>query len=270
MPELPEVETTRRGIAPLITGKRLKGAVVRDSRLRQPVTSGLADILKGEKIKAVSRRGKYLLLELEHGTLMIHLGMSGSLRILPAKTPPALHDHVDLLFDGECLRLRDPRRFGLVLWFDTPAREHPLLSRLGPEPFVAEFNGDYLYNLSRGRRVAVKQFIMNSRVVVGVGNIYASEALFDAGIRPTRPAGRISRSRYVALAASIRRILERAIEQGGTTLRDFRREDGNPGYFSQELKVYGKEGEPCPECGAPIRNLVIGQRSSYYCANCQR
>jgi formamidopyrimidine-DNA glycosylase len=270
MPELPEVETTRRGIAPLITMKVVTGAVVREPRMRQPVTAQLAEILSGQCLHKVGRRGKYLLLQMDRGHLLVHLGMSGSLRIVDSATPPQRHDHVDILFGNITLRLRDPRRFGMVLWLQTPPRQHPLLAALGPEPLQGEFDGDHLYQASRGRSVAVKQFIMNARIVVGVGNIYASEALYDAGIHPARAAGRISRKRYARLAGAIRCVLRQAISAGGTTLQDFRREDGRPGYFAQQLNVYGREGEQCSSCGTVVRKQVIGQRSSYYCPSCQR
>ena len=269
MPELPEVETTRRGIAPYLEGRRLGGAVVRQRQLRYPVTPGLSARLDGRTVCTVSRRGKYLLLDTETGTLMIHLGMSGSLRVLPAATPPGPHDHVDILFDGQCLRLRDPRRFGLVLWTSGAPGDHPLLRDLGPEPLGDSFTAGYLHRIGRQRRVAVKTLIMDSRVVVGVGNIYANEALFTAGIHPERRADRISRARYEVLVAAIRQVLDRAIRHGGTTLRDFVQEDGRPGYFRHELRVYGRDGRPCPVCGAPLRRKVVAQRSTYYCSGCQ-
>ena len=270
MPELPEVETTRRGIAPLLEGMTVAGVVVRQRRLRHPVPARLDASLRGRSIETVTRRGKYLLLHFHHGTLLIHLGMSGSLRVLPADTPPQKHDHFDLVLDkGRCLRLRDPRRFGLVLWTrDDPAR-HPLLSKLGPEPLSREFDTDHLAAQAKGRRVAIKNLVMNSQVVVGVGNIYASEALFLAAIHPARAAGKISRARLEKLVAAIRQVLRAAIRAGGTSLRDFTDSEGRPGYFRQKLKVYGRAGEPCPRCGAPIRQKLIGQRSSFYCGSCQ-
>jgi formamidopyrimidine-DNA glycosylase len=270
MPELPEVETTRRGIAPHLEGQRLTGAVVRQPRLRYPVTEQLGAAVRGKTLVRTGRRGKYLLLETDSGTLLVHLGMSGSLRVLPANTPPGPHDHVDLLFGDSCLRLRDPRRFGLVLWTTDPPLQHPLLAKLGPEPLSPDFSAGYLHQAGRHRRTAVKQLIMDSHVVVGVGNIYASEALFRAHILPARQAGRISLTRYALLVDAIRDVLARAIEHGGTTLRDFVREDGNPGYFRNELMVYGRTSEPCPHCGAPVRQRVLGQRSTYYCGRCQR
>ncbi|MCU7915450.1 MAG: bifunctional DNA-formamidopyrimidine glycosylase/DNA-(apurinic or apyrimidinic site) lyase [Candidatus Thiodiazotropha sp. (ex Gloverina cf. vestifex)] len=271
MPELPEVETTRRGIAPHLTGARINGVIIREPRLRWPIPDELPKLLKGRKILSVSRRGKYLLIGFHHGTLLIHLGMSGSLRILNADTSPQKHDHFDLRLSGDqCLRLRDPRRFGAVVWTGEKPEQHPLLASLGPEPLSESFSGAYLHGLGKSRRTAIKSLIMDSRVVVGVGNIYASEALFRAGIHPMRASYRISATRYEMLASAIQSVLSAAIEQGGTTLRDFQREDGNPGYFAQSLRVYGRSGEHCPQCGDTIRSKVIGQRSSFYCPQCQR
>jgi len=270
MPELPEVETTLRGIQPHLLHQRIKRIIVRDPRLRWPVS---ADVSKaeGQTLVSLDRRGKYLLLNLEQGGLIIHLGMSGSLRILQQPSDPEKHDHVDLeLENGVCLRFNDPRRFGAFLWVDGEMASHELLRDLGPEPLSAEFTADYLYHHSRGRRVAIKNYIMNGHIVVGVGNIYASEALFMAGIHPQRAAGRVSRQRYKGLVAAIRDVLERAIKQGGTTLRDFVNANGAPGYFAQELLVYDRADSECFQCGAPIRQKVIGQRSSYYCPVCQR
>jgi len=270
MPELPEVETTLRGIQPHLLHQRIKRIIVRDPRLRWPVP---ADVSKaeGQTLVSLDRRGKYLLLNLEQGGLIIHLGMSGSLRILQQPSDPEKHDHVDLeLENGVCLRFNDPRRFGAFLWVDGEMASHELLRDLGPEPLSAEFTADYLYHRSRGRRVAIKNYIMNGHIVVGVGNIYASEALFMAGIHPQRAAGRVSRQRYKGLVAAIRDVLERAIKQGGTTLRDFVNANGAPGYFAQELLVYDRADSECFQCGAPIRQKVIGQRSSYYCPVCQR
>jgi len=270
MPELPEVETTRRGISPHIEGQNVLEVIVRQGRLRWPVTRGLNQKLSGQVIRRTERRGKYLLIETGNGSLIIHLGMSGSLRIVEAGAAPRKHDHVDLVLgNGKCLRFHDPRRFGAILWSRTPLR-HELIRGLGPEPLGEDFNGDYLFRLSRGRKLAVKNFIMDSHVVVGVGNIYASESLFMAGIRPGVAAGRISRARYEALATAIMTVLDRAIREGGTTLRDFVREDGQPGYFAQSLNVYGRDGQPCRTCGAVIRKKTIGQRSSYYCPDCQQ
>ncbi len=271
MPELPEVETTRRGIAPHLAGRRFTGARVRNRRLRRPVPRDLSRLLAGQPVTGVRRRGKYLVIDTPAGSLIIHLGMSGSLRVVPAGTPPGPHDHVDLLLDdGRCLRLRDPRRFGLVLFTRRDPLTHPLLKDLGPEPLAPGFGGDDLWRRARGRRTAIKNFIMDGRVVAGVGNIYANEALFRAGIHPARPAGRISRARMARLAAAIRAVLEEAIAAGGTTMRDFTDSQGKPGYFALSLAVYGREGEPCPRCGHPIRHVVIGQRSTCYCPRCQR
>lgn len=270
MPELPEVETTRRGIEPHVLGRRVERLLVRDGRLRWPVPPELPATLAGQTIDAVERRGKYLLMRTAAGTVIVHLGMSGSLRVLPAEIPPARHDHVDwVLDDGRCLRLRDPRRFGCVLWTEDDPMRHPLLADLGPEPHGEGFSGGYLFELSRGRTVGVKGFIMNSHVVVGVGNIYANESLFRAGIHPARAAGRIGRERYDELAGAIRDILAAAILQGGTTLRDFTDSEGKPGYFRHELQVYGRAGEPCTVCGAPLRLSRQDQRATVYCPNCQ-
>ena len=342
MPELPEVETTLRGIAPYLTCRRIERLIVRERRLRYPIAEGTEAALAGQSVHGVRRRGKYLLLQLERGGVLVHLGMSGSLRVLPAATPPGPHDHLDLCLSSasegcserstqeappppgeglgrggskqapdllldraaaplapdagerplstalkgerddarpaqiptetpvQCLRLRDPRRFGLFLWTPEPLEEHPLIRRLGPEPLGPDFDGDRLYAHSRGRRTAVKAFIMESGEVVGVGNIYANESLYRAGIHPARACGRIGLARYRRLAAAIREVLAQAIEQGGTSLRDFVREDGSPGYFAVALKVYGRAGEPCPACGEPVRQRRIGQRSSYFCPRCQR
>lgn len=270
MPELPEVETTRRGVAPLLCGRRVRAVVVHESRLRQAVPATLPGVLTGQRLLDVQRRAKYLLFRFEGGTLLVHLGMSGSLRVVDAAQPRLPHDHVEIDFGPRrMLRLRDPRRFGLMLWtVDDPAG-HPLLATLGPEPFDEGFSGDYLHDLGCGRRGAVKNFIMDAHVVVGVGNIYAAEALFRAGIHPARAAGRISRMRYALLVAQVRGVLAEAIEAGGTTLRDFVRNDGEPGYFRHNLRVYGRRGEPCTICGQAVRLRVIGQRSSFYCAACQ-
>ncbi|AJE17077.1 bifunctional DNA-formamidopyrimidine glycosylase/DNA-(apurinic or apyrimidinic site) lyase [Stutzerimonas balearica] len=270
MPELPEVETTRRGIAPHLLGQTIERVVVRDRRLRWPIPEDLDARLSGQRIEAVERRAKYLLIRVQSGTLIAHLGMSGSLRLVPAELPAAKHEHVDILLgSGQALRYTDPRRFGALLWSELPL-EHPLLASLGPEPLDEGFDGRRLYELSRGRSMAVKPFIMDNAVVVGVGNIYASEALFAAGIDPRRPAGGISRARYERLAAEIRRILAMAIERGGTTLRDFVGGDGKPGYFQQELFVYGRGGAFCKQCGSTLREVRLGQRASVYCGRCQR
>jgi formamidopyrimidine-DNA glycosylase len=271
MPELPEVETTRRGIAPHITGQKVSDVIVRHHQLRWPIPRGLKKRLLGHKINSVARRAKYLLLGFDHGTLILHLGMSGSLRIIKANIPAEKHDHLDIaLNNGKTLRLTDPRRFGAVLWTKENPEEHELLAHLGPEPLSDAFTSELLYQRSRKRNSSIKQFIMDGKVVVGVGNIYASEALFLAGISPKRIASKVSRARYDKLTATIKQVLTAAIEQGGTTLRDFVGGDGKPGYFAQQLNVYGRGGEACHVCGTAIKQIVQGQRSSYYCSACQR
>lgn len=271
MPELPEVETTRRGIKPHILKQTVQQVIIRERRLRWPVDPDLERHLLGQRIVDVSRRGKYLVLATPGGSLIIHLGMSGSLRIVPWDTPAAKHDHVDILFSNhQCLRLRDPRRFGSLFWIADEPLQHPLLKDLGPEPLGTEFNGEYLYAVSRKRKIAIKLLIMNSHIVTGVGNIYANEALFLAGIRPGTAAGRLSKSRCHALADAIKAVLNSAIQQGGTTLRDFTASDGNPGYFQLQLNTYGRAGEPCPRCSTPIKCVQQGQRATYYCPQCQR
>ncbi|MDN5781656.1 MAG: Fpg/Nei family DNA glycosylase [Luteimonas sp.] len=296
MPELPEVETTRRGLAPHVEGRRVAAIVLRRPDLRWPIPPDIAERLPGQRITAVRRRAKYLLFDTDAGSALLHLGMSGSLRVLPADTPVRTHDHVDIALDAEgrgpcrVLRFNDPRRFGCLLW--QPRGEiHPLLRGLGPEPLpdtgidaaafdgpvygeaalnVTSFTGDYLFARSRGRRAPVKAFLMDQRVVVGVGNIYAAEALFAAGISPLRAAGRVSRERYQLLAGEVQRILAHAIARGGTTLRDFIAPDGAPGYFEQELSAYGRGGAPCPNCGRPLKQATIGQRATVWCGHCQR
>ncbi len=271
MPELPEVETSRRGIEPHIAGRIVRRVIVRQPRLRWPVPDNLPPLLQRKKLLAVDRRGKYILLHFHHGTVIMHLGMSGSLRIATNTTPLRTHDHIDFEFSaGTILRLHDPRRFGCVLWTSEPIEQHKLLVKLGPEPLADDFDGDYLFQQSRRRQCSIKAFIMNSHIVVGVGNIYACESLFVAGIHPARKAGAVSRQRYRQLAETIRQILHAAIEQGGTTLRDFTREDGQPGYFAQKLYVYGKAGDPCQRCGKAIRQINQQQRSTFYCTHCQR
>jgi len=269
MPELPEVETSRRGIEPWIVDTSIRAVRIHDRRLRWPVAGDIEDKLRGQTIRSVGRRAKYLLINTDAGTAMLHLGMTGSVFIVDKGAPAAVHDHIDIELDsGRMLRFRDPRRFGSFHWtVDPPA--HPLLAKLGPEPLGDSFDGRYLWQTSRGRKVSIKQFIMNAHVVVGVGNIYASESLFLAGINPKRAAGRISRERYDGLADAIRDILQRAIKAGGTTLRDFYGGDGEPGYFKQQLEVYDREGEHCRTCNALVRAFVQGQRSTYYCASCQ-
>ena len=269
MPELPEVETTLRGVAPALLGQRIERIEVREPRLRWPVP-GVVQDAAGQRVHKAWRRAKYLLFELDRGGLMWHLGMSGSMRILDRPGEPGPHDHVDLVVEsGRVLRFNDPRRFGSLLWWTPPADAHPLLAGLGPEPLDEPALGDHLWRRSRGRRVAVKHFIMDAANVVGVGNIYASEALYRAGIHPLRAAGRIARGRYAALGDAIREVLNDALTEGGTTLRDFSGSDGRPGYFVHNLRVYGRAGEPCPRCARPVRERVIGQRNSYYCVSCQ-
>jgi formamidopyrimidine-DNA glycosylase len=269
MPELPEVETTCRGIAPHITGKRVTRVIVRNPNLRWPVSARLGKELAGQTINSVSRRAKYLLLHTDAGTAILHLGMSGSLRLIKATAPVGKHDHVDIVFNKRALRLTDPRRFGSLHWTRRPPEQHRLISALGHEPLSDDFTGDYLYQRARGRKVAIKQFIMNSRIVVGIGNIYASEALYMAGIHPQRVAGKVSRKKYQLLAEVIREVLNDAIAQGGTSLRDFVNGHGQPGYFKLHLNVYGKAGEPCISCRIPIREIRQGQRSTFYCPKCQ-
>jgi formamidopyrimidine-DNA glycosylase len=289
MPELPEVETTRRGLAPHLLGRRIAGVVLRRPDLRWPIPPEVAARLPGQDIAGIRRRAKYLLLDTAAGSALLHLGMSGSLRVLAPDTPPGPHDHVDLVLEEggrrttrRVLRFNDPRRFGCLLW-QPPGTTHELLRGLGPEPLAdaalapdaqAEpgpvFSGDYLFARSRGRRAPVKAFLMDQSIVVGVGNIYAAEALFAAGISPLRPAGQVSRARYARLAAEVTRILSHAIARGGTTLRDFISPDGAPGYFEQELSAYGRGGAPCPRCGRALKQASIGQRATVWCGHCQR
>lgn len=269
MPELPEVETTRRGIAPHIEGRLISAAVIRQRQLRWPVPD-LDTLLVGQTVRRVDRRAKYLLLRCDRGCLIVHLGMSGSLRVLPAMTTPRLHDHVDLRFDDRVLRLHDPRRFGAILWTDGDPSTHPRLRALGPEPLSDDFDDAYLAAQARGRRVAIKSLLMDGKVVVGVGNIYATEALYHAGIHPARASGRISTARLARLVTEVKRVLGNAIERGGTTLRDFVNESGEPGYFAQELFAYGRAGQACRQCGTVLAQRSIGQRASVYCPRCQR
>ena len=273
MPELPEVETTRRGIQPYMQGKAVAGVVVRQPKLRWPVPPDLARQLVGSRIVHIRRRAKYLLFEFAHGVMLLHLGMSGSLRVYPdgSAPPPEKHDHLDIVTDDQTvLRLRDPRRFGAVLWFAGPAEQHPLLQHLGPEPLQDEFTAGYLKTAFSRRKSAVKTALMDNKIVVGVGNIYANEALFAAGILPTRRADRVSAEECCRLVAEIRSVLQRALKAGGSSLRDFLHSDGQSGYFQQQYQVYGREGEPCRQCGTPIARQTIGQRSSFYCPQCQR
>jgi formamidopyrimidine-DNA glycosylase len=270
MPELPEVETIRQSIAPSLQGQIIQTVMVREPRLRWSVPSTLATCLEGQTIHDIQRRGKYLLFQCDQGHLLVHLGMSGNLWLLPAQTPVNKHDHLDIVFANQlCLRYHDPRRFGCVLWTSEPILQHPLLINLGPEPLEPDFSGNYLYHVAQQRKVPVKTYIMNSRVVVGVGNIYANESLFVAGIHPTKPSGQISLERYQSLAKSIQQVLSIAIESGGTTLRDFRDSTGKPGYFKPLLQIYGRTGQPCNQCGKPIQQQKLAQRATYYCSICQ-
>jgi formamidopyrimidine-DNA glycosylase len=276
MPELPEVETTRRGLAPLVEHHRILRAVVRHRGLRQPVPRGLEQRLAGARVRTLSRRGKYLLFDCETaarepGTLLVHLGMSGRLWLVDAQTAPEKHDHFDLVVDsGSVIRLRDPRRFGLVLWLKGDPLAHPLLSTIGPEPLTANFDGAVLYRETRSRSAAIKLVIMDGHVVAGVGNIYANEALFRAGIDPRTPAQRVSRRRCDALAQEIRAVLGEAIEAGGSSLRDYVGSDGMAGHFQNRFFVYGRSGESCMRCGTAIRELRQGQRATCYCPQCQK
>jgi len=270
MPELPEVETTCRGIAQYITQQTITQVIVRQPRLRWPVAETLPEILIGQTVLSVQRRAKYLLMTTQNGTLLVHLGMSGSLRVVTDNQLASKHDHIDIVFADSVLRFNDPRRFGAVLWTSEPIEEHTLLRNLGPEPLLDNFDGTYLYTLSRNRKVPVKLFIMDSHNVVGVGNIYANEALFMAGIDPKRHAGRIALARYERLAECIRTVLTDAITQGGTTLRDFVNSDGKPGYFQQQLRVYGRSGLPCRNCEASLSQVRLANRSTVFCRFCQR
>jgi len=271
VPELPEVETTRRGIEPHVIGRRIRRLLVHDGRLRWPVDAAIATTIAGHAIKRAGRRAKYLLLETDAGTLILHLGMSGSLRVLPASTPRIAHDHLDIELDsGQTLRFNDPRRFGSLLFTAGDPRLHPLLRQLAPEPLEDGFDADYLWKITRRRAVAIKQLIMNSRLVVGVGNIYASEALFRARIRPRRQARSLTRVECARLVRAIKATLSMALKVGGTTLRDYVGADGNPGYFRQKLYVYERAGKPCRVCRKPVRQFTQGQRSTYWCANCQK
>jgi formamidopyrimidine-DNA glycosylase len=271
LPELPEVETTRRGIEPYAVGRKIVRLAVHEPRLRWPVAKGMARQVAGQRIRATGRRGKYLLFDLDSGTLLLHLGMSGSLRVLPSTTARKLHDHVDLVLDsGQSLRLNDPRRFGSLHYTSDPVHEHPLLIRLAPEPFDRRFNADYLWSVTRRRRVAIKQLLMNSHLVVGVGNIYANEALFRARIRPQRKAHSLSRVEAARLVRAVRAVLRAAIRSGGTSLRDYVGPDGAAGYFRQKLFVYERTAQACRTCRSKVRHLNQGQRSSYYCPTCQK
>lgn len=269
MPELPEVEVSRMGISPHVVGKTVSAIIIRNPTLRWPIPEAIKAI-EGQVISQVTRRAKYLLLHTDVGTAIVHLGMSGSLRVLPAGTPAEKHDHVDLvLASGEMLRYNDPRRFGAWLWAELNEL-HQVLTKLGPEPLEAVFDADYLFDKAQGRRTVVKQFIMDNKVVVGVGNIYANEALFSALISPQRPANKMTKAEVIRLVAEIKSVLAFAIEQGGTTLKDFKNADGKPGYFAQELQVYGKGGQVCPRCDHSLSEVKIGQRTTVYCSECQK
>ena len=271
MPELPEVEITRRGLAPWLEGQQLAQIVVRAPKLRWPVPAEIARRLPGARVTALDRRAKWLLLRTDRGTALLHLGMTGSFRVLRENRPPGIHDHLDLVTAaGVTIRFNDPRRFGAVLWTEEDPALHPLIAPLGPEPLGNEFTGDYLYRRSRKRGIAIKPHLMNAHIVVGVGNIYASEALFRAGIHPARAAGLVARPRLELLVAAVKEVLEESIRVGGTTLRDFYDGDGQPGYFGQHLRVYDRADQPCMSCHTPLKQLVLGQRSSYYCPTCQR
>ncbi|MGK0271074.1 MAG: formamidopyrimidine-DNA glycosylase [Cocleimonas sp.] len=270
MPELPEVETTRRGIKPYIDKQIVSEIIVRQPKLRWPVPPEIHQ-MEGQLVESVTRRGKYILLETDTGTALIHLGMSGSLRVVEVGADVEKHDHVDIVLKtNKAVRLRDPRRFGAFLWTTQNPMKHKLIRSLGPEPLTDEFNADYLFLASRGRSMSIKQFIMNGHMVVGVGNIYACESLFMSKISPKWSAGKVSKARYQRLVDEIKTVLTNAIEQGGTTLQDFLQVEGSPGYFKQELNVYGRAGEPCFTCKAPVKQINQGQRSTFYCAKCQK
>ena len=270
VPELPEVEITRRGIEPFILGKTITGVAVRNPNLRRRVQRNIARLIVGRLVERVVRRGKYLLFECEGGSLIVHLGMSGSLRVVEPQAPPRKHDHLDLIFGGTALRLRDPRRFGMVLWNRGDALRHPLLARLGVEPLGEQFSAEFLHRATRGRDVGIKQLLMNANVIVGIGNIYANESLFAAGIHPRTRAGRLSRARCGRLVAAVRETLLAALAAGGSSLRDFVHSDGASGYFQQHYHVYDRATLPCRVCGAAIRVARLGQRSTFYCATCQK
>ncbi len=270
MPELPEVETTRRGLLRHLRGRRVRAVLVHERRLRWPVTPDLHSLLSGQTVRAIERRAKYLLLRFPNGTLIVHLGMSGNLRVVPQPTALLPHDHIELQLDsGAALRFNDPRRFGCFLYTTEAPRHHKLLRDLAPEPLTDRFDGAYLHSVTRGRRVAIKTLLLNGRLVTGVGNIYASEALFRARLRPQRAARTLTRAQCARLASAIRAVLRSAIRAGGTTLRDYVSADGMPGYFKQKLYVYERAKLACRRCGTPIRQLTQGQRSTYYCPQCQ-
>ena len=271
MPELPEVEITLRGLEPHLAGQCITDAVIRHSQLRWPIPKNLPKLLCGQTIRSIRRRAKYLLIEFDHGTLILHLGMSGSLRILPVCIPHEKHDHFDLLLaNGLLMRLHDPRRFGAVLWHEGDVSQHPLLKKLGPEPLQKDFDAEHLYRITCNKTAAIKLVIMDSHAVVGVGNIYANEALFRAGIRPQLAANKLSKPRCARLAQTVRETLREAIKLGGSSLRDFVGSDGSHGHFQRHYRVYGRAGEPCRKCGSTIKQIKQGQRSSFYCSVCQK
>lgn len=270
MPELPEIETCRRGLRPHLLTRTITQAIVRETRLRQTVSNDFAKHVQQQSICAIKRRSKYLILQLTQGHVLIHLGMSGNVRVIPNNTPLKKHDHIDLCLDNDhCLRFNDPRRFGLMLWTNAALSQHPLLSHLGPEPLLTPFNADYLLDRLKNRQAAIKNLIMDARIVVGVGNIYAAESLFLAGIHPNTPGGKLNKPQSLALVTAIKDVLSAAIKQGGTSFRDFVKVNGKPGYFKQSLHVYGRNGQACYRCGDTIQTLTIGGRSSFYCKTCQ-
>lgn len=270
MPELPEVEVSRLGISPHLIGHKISSIVVRQPKLRWPVPQDIQQAT-GLVINNIRRRAKYLLIDTDNGSIILHLGMSGKLRVIDTNTPLHKHDHIDIVLDtGACLRFNDPRRFGACLWQPAGQLENTLLNHLGPEPLSDDFDQQRLFQLSRGKSVAVKNFIMDNKVVVGVGNIYANEALFFTGIDPRKAAGKVSKKKYQQLTEQIKIVLAKAIQQGGTTLKDFAQADGKPGYFAQELQVYGRKGNKCNQCSTLIESVTIGQRNSFYCPTCQR
>jgi formamidopyrimidine-DNA glycosylase len=269
MPELPEVEVSRLGVAPHLENQTITQIIVRNPSLRWPVPDTV-QIARNQIITSVTRRAKYLFINTVKGSIVLHLGMSGKLKVVPSSTPIQKHDHIDIVLDtGRCLRMNDSRRFGACLWQGKQEEPLKILQKLGPEPLTEDFDNERLFALSRGKTVPVKSFIMNNDVVVGVGNIYANEALFLSGIDPRRAAGKVSKKRYLTLTQNIKRVLAAAIEQGGTTLKDFTQADGNPGYFSQHLRVYGRANEACEVCDTKIKSVVIGQRNTFYCPQCQ-
>lgn len=271
MPELPEVETTRRGIEPLVANKVVERVFIHNGSLRWPVTEELAVLMPGQKFLSVGRRSKYLLFSLSQGTMIVHLGMTGHLRVETSLSQRRKHDHIEIAFtDGTSLRYNDSRRFGSILWTEQDPLHHVRLATLGPEPFDIEFNANYLHKLSRNRKIAIKPFLMDAHVVVGVGNIYASEALFQARITPLLPAGKVTKASFVRLVEAVTDILNQAIAAGGTTIRDFSNSDGTPGYFKQELCVYGRAGQKCKVCDTLVKQIKLGQRSTFYCPTCQR